>query len=688
MAAWQDAYTGAGVTIGIVDSGIDSTNPEFAGRISPLSADFAGNGTYEGVGEHGTWVALVAAAARDGSGTVGIAYDATILALRTDEPGTCAVDCEFFDYAIGAAIDHAVVNGARVINISLGGGAPTSDVTDAIARAAAAGVVVVVSAGNDGTRNPDTFATGMLAFASGNLIIAGSVDSSGVLSSFSNRAGNTSAQDSYLTALGEDILIQDGGSFFISGTSFSAPQIAGAAALLAQAFPSLTGAEIVDLLLNSAFDAGSAGTDSTYGRGILDIAKAFAPAGTTSLAGSHTALALTDGTGTTSVAMGDALSGASLGAVILDGYDRAYVRDLAAAMTGASLTPRLTQALAGEQRFLAAANDKLSLGFTIDARAEREGATWPVAMRLSQDDADEAKVLAAKAALRISPKAQVGFAFAGSAAGLVAQMQGASQPAFFIATEAGEEDGFQADGRLSMALRRQAGPWGLTLSGEAAQVLSGAPQMRGDILRASRSRDGMTRFGVTVDRDWGGLSTTLGVNWLAEDRTVLGARFHDGFGGKGADSLFLDASLGWQFAPAWRVGASWREGWTSARAAGFIAGGSLMRSRAWSLDLSRDRFFGKHDRLAFRLAQPLRVEQGGLTFDLPVSWDYASETPGFSRQQFNLAPKGREIMGELAWSGPLLSGWASAGVFYRKDPGHYASVPDDKGVALRWRTEF
>ena len=74
----------------------------------------------------------------------------------------------------------------------------------------------------------------------------------------------------------------------------AAPQVAGAVALLAQAFHNLSGAQIVNLLLSSARDAGDAGTDPVYGRGILDIGRAFAPQGSTALAGTSVAVPLAD----------------------------------------------------------------------------------------------------------------------------------------------------------------------------------------------------------------------------------------------------------------------------------------------------------------------------------------------------------------------------------------------------------
>src|SRR3546814_5496570 len=85
---------------------------------------------------------------------------------------------------------------------------------------------------------------------------------------------------------------QDGTAVNATGTSFAAPQVSGAAALLAQAFPNLTGAQIVDLLFSSAADLGVAGTDSTFGRGKLSLTKAFQPQGQTSLA--STAAPLSD----------------------------------------------------------------------------------------------------------------------------------------------------------------------------------------------------------------------------------------------------------------------------------------------------------------------------------------------------------------------------------------------------------
>src|SRR5690349_11326618 len=83
ITAWQAGQTGVGQTIAIVDTGIDADSPEFAGRILAASRDVAGGGrSIDAQDDHGTNVALVAAAARNGSGVVGIAFDASLLVLR------------------------------------------------------------------------------------------------------------------------------------------------------------------------------------------------------------------------------------------------------------------------------------------------------------------------------------------------------------------------------------------------------------------------------------------------------------------------------------------------------------------------------------------------------------------------------------------------------------------------------
>ena len=700
---WADGTTGKGVTIGVIDTGIDNNSPEFAGRLSRASKDIYGSRSVEGPDDHGTNVALVAAAARNDTGIVGIAYDATILAIRADDPGSCGgdnpqdpeSDCAFFDNAIALSLDYAVANGAKVVNISLGGpGNISAGLRNAVRRAVDAGLIVVVAAGNDSLTQLTPFAAELARAGDGGLVIVGSVDENYVMSDFSNRAGGDRAY--YLAARGDriccvyedgEIFVDDEGFVYLySGTSFAAPQVAGAAALLAQAFPNLTGRQIADILLRTAFDAGTEGRDAVYGNGILDIAAAFRPLGTTSLAGGATTMALSDGVAVASTTMGDAFGTASLPTLVTDQYDRAFKTDLATRLRGANLQPRLHGALGESRRNLAVATPGASLAFSIDARGRE--APRAEALQLSGEQAERARVMAAQVALRVSPETQVAFGFGYGANGIAAGLQGQDRPAFMIAGEASRDTGMLSSTDAAIAVRRQVGDWGITASAETGSTLTAAAVERAAQLRGQRLSDDVSRYGIAVDREFGALTATLGFDWMREEQTVLGARFHEGFGLAGSDSLFVDLDLGWRVAPEWRLGASVRRGTTALRAAPLVGDGSRLTSSAWSLDLERTGLLGDDDALAFRLSQPLRVESGGLNLLLPSSYDYATLTPGYTSTRLSLSPEGREMMGELSYRTRLWGGNAAASVFFRDEPGHYEYAPSDQGVAVRWSREF
>jgi hypothetical protein len=265
IVAYNAGGTGKGVKIGVVDSGINPDLAEFAGRIDPASRDIAGSRGVSDTSGHGTAVSAVLAANRNGSGVMGVAFDSTIISLNT--AGTTGCDekdgCKHSDSAIATAIDVARTNGARVINISLGGDGAGSAVLSAVGRATRAGIVIVMSAGNEGEDpegvNPGGFGLQSAAAGNGLVILAGAVDANRQITAFSNRAGT--GANSYLSAIGSRVrsINEKGEAFLYSGTSFSAPVISGAAALLASAFPNLTGAQIVQLLLSTADDTGEPG---------------------------------------------------------------------------------------------------------------------------------------------------------------------------------------------------------------------------------------------------------------------------------------------------------------------------------------------------------------------------------------------------------------------------------------------
>ena len=715
ITAYRTGASGLGVTVGVIDSGIDPNSHEFTGRIHAQSGDVTGAGRPLGDDDgHGTEVTRVLAAAKDDRDVHGIAFNATILALRADQAGSCttaapgedAAQCSFYDSAIAAGVDRAIDNGARVVNISLGGaGGASATLRAAINRATQVGIIIVASAGNEGNdavpafdpNNPSPFAQALLANGNGLVIIAASVDDQGVISNFSNKAGVSQA--SVLSALGQGICCeyrddaiyrfdQNGQTItrVFNGTSFSAPQIAGAAALLAQAFPNLTGSQIVNLLLTSARDAGDPGTDAIYGRGILDIARAFAPSGTTSLAGTTIAVPLSGDGGTTSGPMGDvAMSNRPVNAVIVDSYGRAYDIDLAHGLNAAAPRLRLTPALIHHDRSVSAVLGTTQIAFSISDSGVGTASILPLA--LSDGQARQARLLAGRVNAAITKDTRFSLGIRQTAANQVAALQDMTSSAFLTAGEARMEGGFERQPGNSFALRQQLGAFGLTGSVEHgdARLYEGAGD---EYLRRGTRQYPYATLGLSLDRKIGPARLALGANWMREDETILGARFASFIGRGGGRSLFVDGNMEASLAQDWSIGTSWRQGWTYANAGSTLTGQSLLKSNAFSFDVTRANAFAYGDRLALRFAQPLRVTSGGLTLNVPIAYDYATLTPTFGIRRFSLAPQGREIASELAWILPMSGGYFSSNLFWRQEPGHFESAPDDIGVAFRLQFGF
>ncbi|MBF0278446.1 MAG: S8 family serine peptidase [SAR324 cluster bacterium] len=273
--AWENNITGNGVTIAVLDTGIRSTHNEFAGSgkllLGPDFGDKDNDPT--DIDGHGTHVAGVLAANSNGIGMVGIAPDASILAIKVFSNSGLASDLNVIK-----GIHYAVANGAQVLNLSLGSAnifanLPKQEslnalVVNAIKDAIEAGVVVVASAGNDSTT-----LIGYPGSSSG-AIMVGALRADDTLAPFSNH--NTALS---VMAPGYEIYAPDHQADdryrFLSGTSMAAPMTAGAVALILQKNPALTPSEVKTLLENTADDLGPSGYDGFYGAGRINIAKAL-----------------------------------------------------------------------------------------------------------------------------------------------------------------------------------------------------------------------------------------------------------------------------------------------------------------------------------------------------------------------------------------------------------------------------
>ncbi|WP_442269896.1 type VII secretion-associated serine protease mycosin [Streptomyces sp. M-16] len=261
---------GKGVRVAVIDTGVDRANPQLSGALDPgAGRDFldpkGGDGTNDTVG-HGTKVAgLIAARPQEGTGFVGLAPEATVIPIRQNDGqgnGNAAT--------LAQAIDHAVAKGAQVINISQDTDAPLtpdSDLGKAVQRALDAKAVVVASAGNDGL-NGQKRRTYPAAFP-GVLAVASS-DRNNERAAFSQPGDFIG-----VAAPGVDMVstVPGFGQCIDNGTSFSAPYVAGVAALLRAEHPQWTPQEVVWQIQNTAERAVN-GRDDYVGWGVVDPVRA------------------------------------------------------------------------------------------------------------------------------------------------------------------------------------------------------------------------------------------------------------------------------------------------------------------------------------------------------------------------------------------------------------------------------
>jgi subtilisin family serine protease len=264
----------------VIDSGIDYTHPDLAPNYLG-GYDFIAQ-TPDPMDEHGhgTHVAGTIAAAlgnQTGSpsaseGVVGVAPDVRLLGYKV-----CHIDGTCDDFAIQSAVAQAIVDGASVINMSLGETAFSQSLNEAVQDAWAAGLVIVAGAGNDGVT--DRF----YPAAFDNVISVGAFDEDHRRASFSNygdwvdiSAPGNVIMSSYPMAACAGAAPQpgDAGCYnWNSGTSMATPHVAGAAALVWSRADVTTNAQVVDILLNSADARGVSATrlDSWTVHGGLNI---------------------------------------------------------------------------------------------------------------------------------------------------------------------------------------------------------------------------------------------------------------------------------------------------------------------------------------------------------------------------------------------------------------------------------
>ncbi len=258
--AWTYS-SGAGVTVAVIDSGVDAKHVDLQGQVlRGLDLVDAKGGADTDLVGHGTTVAAIIAGKDDDAGVMGIAPKAKILPVRVLDQENRYDDAMIVAKGVRWAVDH----GARVINLSLGGSGSSAALAAALDYAFAKDVVVVACTGNASASS--TTGVWYPAREPGVLAVAGLERDGDVLWS-----GSITGKETVVTAPATQLVgARPSGYWRVQGTSFAAPMVSGVAALIRSRWPTMPAGEVVSRIVKTAKDRGPAGRDSEYGFGMVD----------------------------------------------------------------------------------------------------------------------------------------------------------------------------------------------------------------------------------------------------------------------------------------------------------------------------------------------------------------------------------------------------------------------------------
>ncbi len=703
---------GQGVRIAIIDSGIDLTHPDL-GNLSAISWS-AGEEALVGK-SHGTFVAGIAGASRTQTGNSndmhGLAYRATLVNFQAARPSvtTSIGSISFASADLVAALNMAsgLSGGSAavesdILNLSLGAFSSSDtafgSLRTAMRAAAAQDKIMVLAAGNEGldadpTKKlqpiyPAAYAddTGIAGLA----IVVGNLTAGNQAAASSNLCGDT--RDYCLFAPGTNIRSTlDGGGYGIgSGTSFAAPYVSGAAALVKAAFPGVSSEDVVDRLLLTAEDLGDPGVDSTFGHGLLDVEAAMAPVGPVGLTIGPSVVGPMITTAQSTLFLGSAWSIGDDGRTLLEnakGFDQMgfpFPVDLGKRVVSARRNSSLRSFLATE-RASSARISSSQASLSVSLAEQINAGPW--------FDDDFSTFSERERQQRPSP--QLAFsAEPGSNVTLFAALNGSSATGLGVKRALADRHWalFQSDMFLAPFdhLAGAVSGGGLVLSPyEHLKLAISAFTNRADhqLTETAIQKIEVTKtFADSID-------VRLALGGLQEEGGFFGTN-SSGVFGEGLNSRAQFADLSIIAALSERIdwfgsysrgrslidskGSSFLNDWSSAHAEAFAIGLSI---RDMSLE---------GDSLNLMIGQPFRGDHAKTTLTVPVG-----RTPGGTvvteQQRIDLEPSAREITSEVSyrWSfGPAGRQDIKAGGFARFNPNHDANKSPEYGIGVHYRWQF
>ncbi|MFM6989696.1 MAG: S8 family peptidase [Rhodoferax sp.] len=687
-----DTGNGAGVTIGVVDSGVQVDHPELLGKVVRSYNAIDGSTTVTDQLGHGTHVSgILAGQLQNGSPFEGVAPGASLAMAKVFSTGGAD------GTTISRGIDW-VVNTvqAPIVSMSLGG--PSAFAESSMRNAVAKGTLVTIAMGNDGRSKaawPAEFAK--QSWAKGQLIAVGALDASNVRASFSNY--DASLAQWTVFAPGVDITssysVPGGTNDYasMSGTSMATPMVAGEAALIKSNWNFLTAANLAKIIFQSsthlcsdrvnATVCGARTTaDKVYGWGLINVAASLEPLGTLTLNGGSGQTLSLAGTQFASPKSGTPAALSGLTSLATDSYNRGFKVRVGATVASAPAATAVSLIPVNSTVRVQTASSLFSL----------DGADQDMALD------DERGSSAGWHRLRVRWSDEAGRTF-----GLGTQCSAAE---FF---------GLDANGMTPLRLSGQERLFSVPYLHLMPQALhSGfgyplSPQWTvrtGWLWQAAGTADGSATATSPLDavqaksmalvelqQQSAHTVWVLSLGQLHEQQSVLGAN------GTGALALnaspstrFVTLASSHQWSAQTAVSAMLSWGVTDAyqnAGVSLIDGADQATSLAWSLGLRHSDVWRSGDQIGLSLAMPARTVGGQMRVTTASSQDADDGSLQYTQQSLDLAPSGMERRLELSYTRPVGSA-ASLGATARLtlEPNHDASAPAQTALGIRYTTRF
>lgn len=723
----QTQGSGKGVVIGLVDFHA-ATDADIRSKTI-----FSGGYTTGATLSHGAAVGSLIVGSHDGKGVMGIAPDAKIAAYNPFD-STLTADTSDVQKGILAVINEKGPK-ASVVNLSLGfsGYAISPEWRNILnhgeIKSAKDRVIYVIAAGNDGVTQRDSVNWKDLFDTS--FVLVGSVDPNGTISSFSNRPGsiclleNTKCEfedelnksgflkSRFIVAPGEFLLVSDGkgGVERLSGTSFAAPLVAGAIALIHDRWPWLKEKprDVATIILSSARDMGAPGDDEVYGVGLLDVEASQSPLDFNKLKyyANGGAEVKVESVRSGGVKSSWEASGAFFTAFEkIDQSERDFTIPLSSRLVNTMrngeyfqdyIYQRMVNWMKGGTN-AGRVRTFTDLGSDVSMPTRGQGWSFATTARFAPEalSGDNRRDEFRSAFHFNSPEGKLGFTLGQGDGFTLGRQAGFGLASDYDAVDGGVNPvlGF-ASGGVFAAARVEVTP-GVKVSFGATEQNQSLRDDRealaiGSValpigLKPYRAGAGNVRIDYQIDRS---KAVSVSYTRLDEATGLLGVRSlepTDVGGGSRTDAVTLGADVDAGSGFSLSLSATRSRTNTSAAAALRPTNGGLAGS-AYSVALAKDRVFGKNDRLRLSLLQPLTMEGGEIEFSSIKVIDRETGERGLVTDRFGV-PTERRFIGEALYGVSVLDGQGELSAFGRGEFG--AKTEESLGIAAgaRFRIAF